>query len=96
MPPVPAKVDGAMLRRIRLSRGFTQAELAEKAGITVRTLSSMENGSMSSRTTVTRLAEILEVHPLWLLASKPVDLFPEKAPRVGRRPKRLKEELIET
>lgn len=90
--PAPVEVDSDMLRRIRASRDMSQAELARKAGITVVTLSRLENGWSSSRTTVRKLAAVLGVEVSWLLGIRPEDVFPDEPPRgeVGhpRREKR--------
>ena len=96
--PSPVDVDSDMLRRIRAARDMSQTELARKAGITVATLSRLENGWTSSRTTVRKLAEVLEVEVSWLLGIRPEDLFPGPPTRRGRPPqkKKPKEELIET
>src|SRR5438067_862099 len=52
-----------LIRSRRLSAHLTQEELAEKAGISVRTISDIERGLRRSvyRDTAARLAEALEV-----------------------------------
>lgn len=52
-----------LVRRLRVSVGLTQEELAEKAGISVRTVSDIERGLRRSvyRDTAERLAEALDV-----------------------------------
>ena len=53
-----------ILREFRLERAMTQAELAEKAGLRVTTISRLENGEHPARvTTVRKLAEALGVEP---------------------------------
>jgi transcriptional regulator with XRE-family HTH domain len=52
------------LRDYRASAGLTQIELAEKAGIRVATLSSLENSkSQPHRATLTKLANALNIDP---------------------------------
>ena len=49
---------GERIRTLRKERGMTQAELAEKSGISRATLSKLENGLIAQISVVT-LAEIL-------------------------------------
>jgi len=50
------------LRDYRLQAGLTQDQLAEKAGIRVATLSSLENGKSAARkATLTSLAKALKI-----------------------------------
>jgi transcriptional regulator with XRE-family HTH domain len=52
------------LKYWRERRALTQAELAEKAGITTAALSRLENGTAQPRPSTTRkLADALEVEP---------------------------------
>lgn len=55
----------ASVRALRVRIGLTQEDLAEKAGISVRTISDIERGLRSSvyRDTAERLADALEVDP---------------------------------
>jgi len=46
---------GQMLLGLRVDAGLTQEELAEKAGISVRTVSNLERGTRAPRITTTRL-----------------------------------------
>ncbi len=54
---------GALLRRHRATAGLTQEELAERAGISARTISDFERGLRTTvyRETALRLAEALEL-----------------------------------
>lgn len=61
---------GARLKQARLARNLTQAQLAEKAGISVSFLSYLENGhqAMNIQTLIT-LLDILNVSADWLLGN---------------------------
>jgi predicted ATPase/transcriptional regulator with XRE-family HTH domain len=61
--PPPAETVGDLLRRHRVDLGFTQEDLAERAGISARTVSDVERGIRSSvyRETARRLADALEL-----------------------------------
>ena len=53
---------GAKIKELRLLKGLTQEELADKTGLSVRTIQRIENGEVDPRTfTLTALAEALEV-----------------------------------
>jgi transcriptional regulator with XRE-family HTH domain len=61
-------IDGEKLRRARQKQFLTQTELAEKAELTLSTLSRLENGLQQARiSTVRRLALALGIHPSELL-----------------------------
>jgi predicted ATPase/transcriptional regulator with XRE-family HTH domain len=61
--PPPAEAVGDLLRWHRVDLGFTQEDLAERAGISARTVSDVERGLRSSvfRDTARRLADALEL-----------------------------------
>ena len=50
---------GDRLRRERLDRNLTQAELAERSGVSVKTIRKVEDGHNSSATTLIRLLRAL-------------------------------------
>lgn len=62
---------GRRLRRIRLSRGWTQAELAERAGIGLSSLKALENQGKATLQRFLQVASILGV------IDECVDLFSE-------------------
>jgi transcriptional regulator with XRE-family HTH domain len=51
---------GVGLRGIRLSKNLTQKELSEKAGIAIRSLTTLENGQGSSVDTLVRVLKALD------------------------------------
>jgi len=61
---------GERLRLARERRVLTQADLAERAKVTVVAISRIENGHLDGpprQSTVRRLARALKVDPAWLL-----------------------------
>jgi transcriptional regulator with XRE-family HTH domain len=59
-PPELAVELGARLRQLRLSRGLDQTEAAERAGVTARTLSDLENGVGGRIDTLLKLLKALD------------------------------------
>lgn len=53
------------LRQIRLARGLTQKQLADKAGVEQATISNLENGNIKAPSweSIGRLAAALQVEP---------------------------------
>jgi len=73
MPPTQPISFGALLRLLRVQRGWTQEYVAEKAGITVGSVSNLEREitQLPNAETVERLAEVFgmapeELDPRWL------------------------------
>lgn len=59
---------GENVRRLRLARGLTQEQLAERAGFTQQYLSELENGKQNpTAITLYQLAEQLESTPAELV-----------------------------
>jgi transcriptional regulator with XRE-family HTH domain len=59
------------LRRLRLKRLITQADLAEMTGLTKATLSRIENGQPARISTIRKLSVALRVEPDELMAPEP-------------------------
>jgi transcriptional regulator with XRE-family HTH domain len=58
------EVDGMKLRELRLDAGYSQAELAERAGLTREAISLLETGKRNPYPrTVRKLAGVLGVTP---------------------------------
>lgn len=63
---------GEQIRRLRLLRGWTQADLAEKAGLTVEGVSRIERGARAARVSTLRLiASAMETSVATLLDEGP-------------------------
>jgi transcriptional regulator with XRE-family HTH domain len=59
---------GKRIRKARLSRGFTQQELADRCGVTKSLLSKIENGQTASAVaTLSKIAEHLQTPLAWFL-----------------------------
>ena len=67
---------GQRLARLRLARNVTQADLAEKAGIGVRTLRRLEAGDPSTLDTFLRIAAALDLEEAILSALPEGDIRP--------------------
>jgi transcriptional regulator with XRE-family HTH domain len=60
MPSLPE------LRRLRTEQGLTQRALAERAGVTQRTIINLEHGDQARFETIFKLAAALGVEPVVL------------------------------
>lgn len=66
------KAMAANVRRVRRAAGISQAELAYRAGISSRYLSSIERGVVSATVTVLgKIARALKVDPCELIRTPP-------------------------
>ncbi|MFF2080540.1 ATP-binding protein [Kitasatospora sp. NPDC058162] len=91
-----AAVFAALLRERRLSMGWSQDELADRSGVSARSISALEAGGRRPRmSSVVRLAEALGVDPdtraRWLTAVRDGDApeavpAPDEAPPLPARP----------
>ncbi len=67
MPATVVRI-GERLRKQRTRRALTQAELAERAGVTTATVARIERDEIEPRmTTLRKLAQALEVDPAELV-----------------------------
>ena len=62
------------LRSIRLTRQLSQEQLAQIAGLNVRTIQRLENGAKASRESLKCLAAALEVEIIDIVQQEPGDL----------------------
>jgi len=65
---------GGRIARLRINRLITQAEMAEQAGVSKRTVERMETGSSTQFSTIIRVMRVLDLLPGLDL------LFPEPQP----------------
>ncbi len=83
-------IDAERFRRLRVLRGLSQVELAERAGLTQVTISRIERGHPAIFATIKAAAEVLEVRSELLLPKHPLDIILDEAniasdrPRTGR------------
>lgn len=58
---------GFKLKHIRLNRGWTQAFVAELTGLSIRSISRLENGCGASKSTIQKLCSLykIDVHSLY-------------------------------
>lgn len=88
--PLEARI-GTRLARLRLSRNITQAALARRAGIGVRTLRRFEAGDPSTLDTFLRIATALELDEALLAALPEADIRPiERVATKGRARQRAR------
>lgn len=82
---------GKRLARLRLARNVTQADLARKAGIGVRTLRRLEAGDPSTLDTFLRVAAALDLDEAILSALPEGDIRPiERVSQKGRERQRAR------
>jgi transcriptional regulator with XRE-family HTH domain len=58
---------GARLRRKRREKGWTQEQLAIKAGTNQAVIQKIENGKSLRPRKINEIAQVLEVNPAWLM-----------------------------
>jgi putative transcriptional regulator len=82
---------GQRLARLRLTRNVTQADLADKAGIGVRTLRRLEAGDPSTLDTFLRVAMALDLEDVILSALPEGEIRPiERVSQKGGERKRAR------
>lgn len=66
---IPPKMDtlGTRLRRKRREKGWTQDELAHRAGTNQAVIQKIENGKSLRPRKINEIASVLEVNPAWLM-----------------------------
>src|ERR1700691_1595872 len=63
---------GVDVRRLRVARGLTQVDLAQRANVSISTIRYLEAGRGSSLATLIRVAKVLE-RTTWLASFAPVE-----------------------
>ena len=61
-----------LIRKIRLERGLSQAQLAEMSGVSIRTIQRLERGAPASAETLKCIAAVLEVDFTLLRKDQPM------------------------
>ena len=65
-----------LIQKLRLQRGWSQAQLAEMSGLSVRTIQRLENGQTASAETLKSLAAVFEVDFSTLLEQTTMSAIP--------------------
>lgn len=93
-PPLSSNaLIGLRLRHFRLAKGFSQAQLAQKIGVTRETITAYESGrARLLDDVIARLALVLSVSADNLLGLKAADTTPTDTPsvQIARRMQRIK------
>ena len=81
---------GGRLARVRLDRNLTQAELAEQAGVSKRTISRIESGSVATQlSSLVRVCRVLDIVERFdLIVTEPVPSPVEQLKLHGRKRQR--------
>ena len=75
MDSTTTKKLGELLKEARMIKGYTQKELAERSGISIRSIQRIENGALEARTyTLKTLCSILDI-PWERIATGPTPEF---------------------
>lgn len=85
---IPRKMDtlGSRLRRKRRERGWTQEELALRAGTNQAVIQKIENGKSLRPRKIDEIAQVLDVNPAWLMFGEEAStaVLDEEAAEVGK------------
>ncbi len=77
-------VDGELIRELRLEKSWSQEDLAERAGLSLRTVQRVESDGLASLRSRRSIAHALEVSPTDLVAQKNTTRY-----SVGSKPIRI-------
>lgn len=79
-------IDGPKLKQVRLAKGVTCEELAEKSGIDRKTITEIENGHRQAREkTLLAVCKALDIEPAVLLPVAPVVAAPAGGGDAGKK-----------
>ena len=84
---IPREMDtlGSRLRRKRRERGWTQEELALRAGTNQAVIQKIENGKSLRPRKIDEIAQVLDVNPAWLMfGEKSATVLDEEAIEVAK------------
>ncbi|MCU7798349.1 MAG: helix-turn-helix transcriptional regulator [Candidatus Thiodiazotropha sp. (ex Semelilucina semeliformis)] len=85
---------GSRLRRKRRERGWTQEELALRAGTNQAVIQKIENGKSLRPRKIDEIAQVLDVNPAWLMFGEEAStVLDEEAEEVAKAWHRLPEPL---
>jgi len=81
---------GTQIRKVRIQKQMTQAELASRSGISVAALASLENGKGSTLKTFVAVLLVLDKQ-MWLSSIAPkVSISPMQMLEHGKEPQRVR------
>jgi transcriptional regulator with XRE-family HTH domain len=90
---------GVEVRRLRVARGLTQVDLAQRANVSISTIRYLEAGRGSSLSTLIRVAKVLD-RTAWLASFAPVEpsvspmeLLREKNRKAGAERSRVRKKV---
>ena len=93
---IPREMDtlGSRLRRKRREHGWTQDELAIRAGTNQAVIQKIENGKSLRPRKINEIASVLEVKPAWLMfGEKSVSAIDDEAMEVAKAWSKLPEPI---
>lgn len=67
------KVDSALVKKVRNSKGWSQEQLGEASGLSLRTIQRLENEGNASKESIRALAKVLDLAPDELMLNKQLD-----------------------
>lgn len=80
------KIDSSLVKKLRTAKNWSQEQLSEACGLSLRTIQRLENGSNASIESVRALATAFEIDPNELMLSETeTPLTPLDAVKIGLR-----------
>jgi uncharacterized membrane protein YhaH (DUF805 family)/DNA-binding Xre family transcriptional regulator len=64
------KIDSNLVKKLRAAKNWSQEQLSEESGLSLRTIQRLENGDNASIESVRALAEVFEIDPSELILSE--------------------------
>lgn len=64
------KINSNLVKKLRTAKNWSQEQLSEKAGLSLRTIQRLENGDNASIESVRALAEVFDIDPNELILSE--------------------------
>jgi transcriptional regulator with XRE-family HTH domain len=78
------KIDSNLVKKLRMAKNWSQEQLSEEAGLSLRTIQRLENGDNASIESIRALAAVFEIDPNELIFSEDdVAMTPFDAVKIG-------------